>query len=160
MPSNGAALALYRRMGLCPKYSAKSLRLPWSLLDALPSGTATVEIQHAQGDAAVERAFDLPRGQLANARTMGRLILVARSREGRAGPATGLAIFDAKFPGAFPFRVRELGALRPLLEAMRRYVPSDVYINLVAEDDERLVALLTDAGASLRHDILHLEGAL
>lgn len=54
----------------------------------------------------------------------------------------------------------QLGALTPLLMAMRQHVPTDEHVMLVVEDDEPLASLLGSAGASLRHELLHLEGAL
>ena len=157
-PSNQAALALYDRMGLRAKYLAKSLRLHWSALLTLPTGDAVVEVLTPGRDAAIEREFDIPRGQLAAARAMGRLLLEATSGTGRR--AVGVAAFDPKFPGAFPFRVRDLDAVTPLLGAMRQHVPTDQHVNLVAEDDQRLADLLTSVGATLRNEILHMEGIL
>jgi hypothetical protein len=156
--SNQAALALYERMGLRTKYSTKSLRLPWAASKSLPVGDAVVRDLTPERDAAVEGLFGLPRGQLAAARGMRRLLLEAISSDGRA--SVGLAVFDPKFPGAFPFRVTELGAVLPLLAAMRQHVPMDEHVNLVAEDDERLADLLGSVGASLRDEMFHMEGAL
>ena len=157
-PSNQAARALYERIGLRAKYTAKALRLPWAAAEALPEGSAVVRDLTPDRDAALESLFDLPRGQLAAARAAQRILLEATSSDGRA--SVGLSVFDPKFPGAFPFRVTELDAVTPLLTAMRRHVPKDPHVNLVAEDDERLAALLASAGASLRDEILHMEGAL
>lgn len=157
-PSNQAALALYDRMGLRAKYLAKSLRLPWSALITLPTGNAVVEVLTPDRDAAIERQFDIPRGQLAAARGMGRLLFEATSGTGRS--VVGVAAFDPKFPRAFPFRVRDLDAVTPLLIAMRQHVPTDQHVNLVAEDDQRLADLLTSVGAKLRDEILHMEGSL
>jgi GNAT superfamily N-acetyltransferase len=155
---NVAALALYGRLGMTRKYGSYSFRLSWSALSALPAGSASVRTLTDARDATFEALFDLPGGQLASARSLGRILLeaVATSEQ----PPVGLAVFDPRFPGAFPFRVTELGAVTPLLAAMRQLVPNDEYVNLVAEDDERLVALLQRVGASLRHEIAHLTGAL
>jgi ribosomal protein S18 acetylase RimI-like enzyme len=157
-PSNQAARALYEQMGMRAKYAAKALRLPWAAAKALPEGSAVVRELTPDRDAALESLFDLPRGQLAAARAVQRLLFEAISSDGRA--SVGLAVFDPKFPGAFPFRVTEVGAVTSLLTAMRRHVPMDEYVNLAAEDDERLADLLASVGASLRDEILHMEGAL
>ena len=157
-PSNQAALALYERMGMRAKYSAKSLRLPWAASRALPAGSAVIRDLTPDRDAALESLFDLPRGQLAAARGLQRILLEAISSDGRS--SVGLAVFDPKFPGAFPFRVTELGAVAPLLTAMHQHVPMDEHVNLVAEDDERLADLLGSVGARLRDEILHMEGVL
>lgn len=157
-PDNEAALALYRSVGLQPKYRACSFRFSWTALGALPAGAAPVQALGPERDAALEALFDLPGGQLASARAIGRILLEAVTTD-RAAPL-GLAVFDPKFPGAFPFRVTSLDAVAPLLQAMRQHVPADDYVNLVAEDDERLMALLASVGADPRHQIVHLAGAL
>jgi len=157
-PSNQAALALYERMGMHAKYLARALRLPWSALPSLPAGNAVVAVLSSDRDAVIERQFDVPRGQLADARGMGRLLLEAIAPVERA--CVGIAAFDPKFPGAFPFRVNDLDALAPLLSAMRQHVPADEHVNLVTEDDERLAALLISVGATLRTEIVHMEGTL
>jgi hypothetical protein len=106
----------------------------------------------------IEASFDLPRGQLASARSLGRFLLEAIAPED--GEPIGVAVFDPKFPGAFPFRMKAIDALVPLLEAMRRTVLGDEYVNLVIEDDDRLAVLLLGAGASVRDDALHMQGPL
>ena len=157
-PSNQAAVALYRALQMRTKYVATSLRLPWAALPALPAGAAGVQTLAPGRDAQLERQFDLPKGQLASARDKGRLLFEATSVAD--GTSEGLAVFDPKFPGAFPFRVAAVDAVTPLLNAMRHYVPTDEHINLVAEDDERLATLLVRAGAHIKDEILHMQGAL
>jgi GNAT superfamily N-acetyltransferase len=157
-PDNEAALALYERMGLRQTYRACSFRFRWDALRSLPTGNAMVRPLTSEREAPLEALFDLPGGQLASARSQGRILLEATTPVGLA--PLGVAVFDPKFPGAFPFRVTELGAVTPLLQAMRQQVPTDEHVNLVAENDEHLVALLAEAGASLRHEIAHLEGVL
>jgi ribosomal protein S18 acetylase RimI-like enzyme len=155
---NRAALALYESVGMRPKYRACSFRFDWRALGALRAGSAHVRPLAAAREATVEALFDLPEGQLASARGLGRSLFEATMSD-RQTPL-GLAVFDQKFPGAFPFRVKSLDAVTPLLEAMRQLVPTDEFVNLVAEDDEQLVALLLQVGGSLRHDVVHLAGAL
>jgi L-amino acid N-acyltransferase YncA len=157
-PDNQAALALYARMGLRPKYKSCAFRLSWSALGALPTGNAVVGPLTTERDTTLEALFDLPTGQLASARGLGRTLLEAATTDRQQ--SLGLAVFDPKFPGAFPFRVTELAAVAPLLQAMRQHVPGDEHVNLGVEDDERLVALLLAVGADLRHEIVHLAGAL
>lgn len=156
-PDNGAARALYARMGLQTQYSATALRLSWAASESIPIGGAVVGEVSPDRDAGLEALFALPRGQLAFARGLGRMLFEAVSKAGAR--SIGLAVFDPRFPGAFPFRVTELDAVTPLLTAMRPHVQHD-HVNLVAEDDERLAALLVRAGATVREEILHLEGAL
>ncbi len=147
-----------RTNGPAREVLGESAASPLGCFKALPVGSAVVRDLTPDRDAALESLFDLPRGQLAAARGLQRILLEATSRDERT--AVGLAVFDPKFPGAFPFRVTELGAVTPLLTAMRRHVPTDEHVNLVAEDDERLADLLTSAGASVRDEILHMEGGL
>lgn len=154
-PDNRAALALYAGMGLQTQYSAKALRLSWAASESIPIGSAVVRAVSPDRDADLEGLCALPRGQLAFARGLGRMLFEAVSGE----RSIGLAVFDPRIPGAFPFRITEADAVRPLLTAMRPHVQQD-YVNLVAEDDERLTALLVNAGASIREEILHLQGTL
>jgi len=161
MPDNHAALALYTSVGMRTKYASKSFKLPWQALGALPNGNATPRALSPDRDAALEARFDVPRGQLATARTLGRILLEAVSHAEHVEPEpVGLAVFDPKFPGAFPFRVANLEAVRALLTAMRQHVPNDEHVSLVVESDPPLARLLKEVGASVRHEILHLEGSL
>ncbi len=155
---NHAALALYQGMGMNVQYPATSLRLPWTALESIPSGTAVTRELAPARDSILEGLFDLPRGQLAYARRQGRLLLEAVS--GSDQTPTGVAVFDASYPGAFPFRVVETDAVAPLLTAIRAHVPEHKVVNLVAEDDARLSAMLIAAGATVRAEILHLKGQL
>jgi ribosomal protein S18 acetylase RimI-like enzyme len=155
---NVAALRLYESLGMRTKYTATALRFPWASLDQLPSGSATVRVFGAERDARLEAQFALPRGQLASARGIGRILLEART--GDAEESAGFCVFDPKFPGAFPSRIADLSALSPLLRAMREYVPADEVVNLVVEDDARLAKLLTDCGAWVRMETAHMVGSL
>jgi GNAT superfamily N-acetyltransferase len=157
-PDNRAAVALYERMGLQTKYATKSLRLRWAATAALPAGDAVTRDLTPDRDAVLEELFDLPCGQIAFARGPGKVFLEAISSSTRQ--SVGLAVFDPKFPGAFPFRVKEISAVAPLLAAMRQHAATDEHVNLVVEDDQRLSNLLEDVGARLRHEILHMVGAL
>jgi ribosomal protein S18 acetylase RimI-like enzyme len=157
-PENGAALALYARMGMQTQYAAKALRLTWAAAESIPIGSAVVREAFPDRDADLEARFTLPRGQLAFARGLGRMLFEAVSRGEKR--SIGLAVFDRSVPGAFPFRVTEIDAVTPLLAAMRSHAPQHDHVNLVAEDDERLAAVLVKAGASVREEILHLQGTL
>jgi hypothetical protein len=137
---------------------ARALRLPWSGLATLPLGSAEVCEVSIERINDVERCFELPRGQLVEARRIGRLLFEATS--GSAPELVGLSVFDPKFPGAFPFRVRALDVAAPLLTAMRRHAPTDDDVHLVVENDERLSDLLCRAGATMKDEILHFEGSL
>jgi ribosomal protein S18 acetylase RimI-like enzyme len=157
-PGNHAALALYYQMGLNVQYRATSLRLPWVALESIPAGLAVVRELSPSRDSILEKLFDLPRGQLGNARNPGRLLLEAVS--GCNEKPTGVAVFDSSYPGAFPFRVVEADAVAPLLNAIRTHVPTHEFVNLVVEDDARLTEMLIAVGATVRDEILHLKGQL
>ncbi|HEY2899552.1 MAG TPA: GNAT family N-acetyltransferase [Polyangia bacterium] len=157
-PDNVAAIALYASLGLKAKYLARSFRLPWAALEALPSLGAAVSVLAPERDATVEDFFSLPRGQLTESRRIGRTLFEAVAADG--GTTLGLAVFNPNFPGAFPFRVVDHRATGDLLAAMRRMVPNDDNVNLVAEDDEPLSATLLQAGAVCKMEIVHMEGAL
>lgn len=156
--TNHPALALYARLGMRPAYLCKSIRLPWTSLVALPEGNATVRELQPGREGLLESVFRLPAGQLTIARHAKRLLLEAVSTD-ELEPI-GIAAFDSGFPGALPFRVRTLDAVAPLLSAIRRTVPEHSHINLVAENDEPLAALLLGSGATLRDELLLFRGEL
>ncbi len=156
-PSSAAAIALYEQLGLRERYRSQVLRLPWSVLPALPTGCFEAESFGCDQDAALEALFDLPAGQLASARAAQRILLRAVAP---GGEPIGLAVFSPEFPGAFPFRVLPLEAASALLAAMRAHALEDEIVNLVVEDDARLAELLLGAGAALKEDMLHMTGAL
>ncbi len=158
-PDNVAAIALYTDLGLRAAYTAKAFRLPWQCALGLPSYGAAVRAVDADRDADLEDAFALPRGQLTRSRQMGRTIFEARPADATS-PTLGLADFNPRFPGAFPFRVVDPRVARDLLTAMRVLVPNDEVVNLSTENDEALAALLLQVGAILRMEILHMVGPL
>ena len=155
--TNAPALALYERIGMRPKYTTKKLLLPWAAVRDLPPGNATARPLVPSRDFPIEALFELPSGQLASARQRGRIVLEATSSSGRI---IGVAVFDPKFPGAFPFRMKGLDAVVPMLEAMRLHVPTDERVNLVIEDDESLAGVLERVGATLTEEIVHMTGSL
>jgi GNAT superfamily N-acetyltransferase len=159
---NVAALALYHRLGLRTAYASTMFRIPWASVAGLPAGTALVEEVACDHDDALERAFALPAGQLGAMRALGRVLLQAvrpvRGAEA-AQSVVGLAVFDSGFPVSFPFRVKDLGALGPLLTEMHVRLPIE-FMNVVVEDDERLAGVLAGAGALVRDKALHLHGPL
>jgi ribosomal protein S18 acetylase RimI-like enzyme len=155
--TNGPAHALYSALGLRRLYASTAVRVPWGCLAALPAARAAVRELPAARDAEIERLFALPRGQLGPARATKRLVLGALADD---GACVGLAVFSPAFPGAFPFRILDPGATRPLLEAMRPHVEAVPYVNLVIDDDAPLVSLLMSTGAEPRADFLHFGGAL
>jgi GNAT superfamily N-acetyltransferase len=157
-PKNGAAIALYESLGMRTLYPSRAVRVPRTSLAALPAAGTRVRILPPAREAEVERLFGLPRGQLGSLRDIGRLLFEAVA--GPTTPCLGLAVFAPTFPGAFPFRVVEIGALRPLIGEMYARTDGDAPLNLVIDADERVVKLLLDAGAEARAEFLHLAGPL
>jgi hypothetical protein len=157
-PNNHAACALYTQMGMKVQYPSTVLRVPWTALAAVPAGSATVRELLPARDRMVEVEFDLPRGQLGHVRASGRQVLEA-VREPNQEPA-GVTVFNSTFASAFPFRVGDIEAVGPLLGAIRLLVPDHEFVTVVADDDARLVAMLTAAGALIKDEILHLYGRL
>lgn len=159
-PSNEPALRLYRGLGMRTAYRSTALRFDWDLLARLPEaykmslGTCLID---PVDDAAIEAAFALPDGQLADLRARpGQLLL----RLDDPDHALGFAAFDPQFPGAFPFRVARPALAGPLLRALQQHALPDSFMQLVIEDDEPLSARLLAAGARLRLELLHLRGEL
>jgi ribosomal protein S18 acetylase RimI-like enzyme len=157
-PKNSAAIALYEGLGMRTLYASRAVRVPRASLGALPESGNTVRVLPPARDAQVERLFALPRGQLGSLRDIGRLLFEAVADA--AGPCLGLAVFASAFPGAFPFRVVEIAAVRPLVDEMYAHVAGGAPLNLVIDDDERVVELLVAAGAEARAEFLHLGGVL
>jgi GNAT superfamily N-acetyltransferase len=157
-PRNAAALALYEGLGLRTLYASRALRVPWQSVTSLPASPTQVHELPPARDEELERELALPRGQLAHARGVGRLVLAAAPNA--AARCVGLAVFSPGFPGAFPFRALDNPAVRALVEAMHAHVPACPHINLVIDDDEPLVRLLLATGAEARGDFLHLAAPL
>jgi GNAT superfamily N-acetyltransferase len=155
-PQNVAARALYESLGMRRLYTSRAVRLPWASAAVLPASNDVVEESSPACDAELEALFELPRGQLAAQRGVGRVILAARAD----GKLRGVAVFASAFPGAFPFRALDRGAARRLVETMRARVAERPHVNIVIDDDEALVNFLVSAGAEVRGDFLHLAGAL
>ena len=158
-PDNEAAIRLYEWFGMRTAYAGKAFLLPWRAVAAMPSYGATVKLAGPDRDTVLEDAFTLPRGQLTRSRQTGRTIFEAIA-DNAPSSILGLADFNPRFPGAFPFRVVDPRVARDLLTAMRALVPDDQAVNLIAEDDEPLAALFMEAGATLRMNILHMVGPL
>lgn len=157
---NAAALGLYRALGLAEAYRSTALTVAWSAVAAMPPSPpalAAVGLTAAD-DPAVERAFDLPEGQLAFARAQPGRVLVGL-RDGAAWAA--VACFDPAFPGAFPFRVTSPAAVRAMLEALRPFArPDTAGVRCVIDDGDAVVDAFTSVGASVEMRMLHLEGEL
>ncbi len=164
---NVPAIRLYESLGMRRAYRSAALWLPWEGVAALPreaegsGSTVTARAVEPAEEAALEAAFALLPGRLADLRARGRVLVrlvdVACPDEARVG----LAAFDTEFPGAFPFAVARPALAAPLLEALRRHArPGDARIHLLADRDDALVAALRAAGGIISFELFYMEGYL
>lgn len=161
-PDNTAALGLYQRVGMRTAYSSAAVRFTWDLVDRLPNSDMSIRtcrIDPAE-DAALERALNLPQGQLANHRLVAtRIDLRLHDPADPQNFNLGLASFVPSFPGAFPFRVARPSLARPLLAGMRTHaLPHLDHVQVVTEGDQPLLDLLVANGARIHMTFLHLAG--
>lgn len=162
--TNHAAIELYRRYGLRIEYPTCVLRLPWSALQSLPRPARTIETRALEParDAAVERAFEIPSGRLATARSaVGARVLGLVDHQDATNPRVGVACFDPAFPGCFPFKVARPEFAYALLAELATCSPRPPdWIQLVVEDDLPLARLLVARGATQLFEVLHFSGPL
>jgi hypothetical protein len=159
-PNNPAALGLYRSLGMRTQYESTVLRFDWARIGDLPRGgqpAATAPVTPAD-DRRIEAAFDFPSGQVARARSVGRILLMLTNA---GSQVLGFAAFDPGFPGAFPFRVAEAEYAGPLLDGLHAHAhPDRPRMQVVVDDHRALVAALRGIAAETRDVILHLAGPL
>jgi hypothetical protein len=138
-------------------HSSCAFRIAWDRVPTLPSSDAVGVEAVASDDSAIESAFGLPEGQLADLRGKASRVLLWLSR---GGLPVGFAAFDPSFPGAFPFRVAIADA-RALLESMQRHARPEIpYVQVVVENEPPLAQALLDAGAEVRMAFEHYRGSL
>ncbi|MDI1446838.1 GNAT family N-acetyltransferase [Polyangium sp. 6x1] len=161
---NTVAIAMYSSVGLEKTYESTPMRLGWDVVERLPSGEEGITARRIEPreDAALEAAFGLPIGSIATSRARAgwvllRLVDAARPEEARVG----FACFNPSFPGSFPFRVARPTLVKPLLEAVRPHArPEDDFTQVVVENDPATKRMLIDAGASVRMEIMNMEGPI
>ncbi|WP_437683583.1 N-acetyltransferase family protein [Sorangium sp. So ce131] len=162
VPDNTAAVRLYRGAGMEQAYTSTSFRFTWDVVARLPRPDRAVAVRPVDpaDDAAVEAAFGLVPGQVAEARGRGKLVLLSLvDPAAPSAPPLGFASFDPQHPGAFPFRVVAPGLAVPLLEAIRPHAPPDpAFIGVVVEDDDALASAFLAAGAAVHLALLHFRG--
>lgn len=162
--TNHAAIALYRRVGMDVEYPTSVLRLPWNSLASLPRPAKTIEAREVETARApaIERAFGLPAGRLATARTpAGARVLSLVDHHDPTNPRVGIACFDPAFPGCFPFKVARPEFAHALLAALEPVSPRPPeWIQLVVEDDVPLAKLFVKRGATELFEVLHFSGEL
>jgi GNAT superfamily N-acetyltransferase len=159
---NESAIRLYERCGFSRVYRSTVLSLPWDCVPALPreSASAVPVPVDAADDAALEAAFSVVPGRLADYRARRRTLL-RLADPAEPGVHLGLASFDPAFPGAFPFAVARPTLAAVLLEGLRPHArPGDSKLNLVVERDAALAAVLGSAGGTVRLSMFHMEGEI
>lgn len=157
-PENLAARALYERCGMKEVMASASMRLAWADVPRLPASPPDTTVGPLVDDAAFEDALGLGRGELAASRALpGRVLLGAMHHDERVG----VVGFDAAFPGASPFRLRDPIYARAVLEALRPLArPEHTRLFAFVEGDPALEAAFAAAGATVALRTLRLEGAL
>ena len=157
-PENTAARAPYRALGFVERTQSAVLKLPWAALQSLPPPPPGLEAAPLPEDLEAIPVLGFGPGELRG----------LRARPGavwwglRAGADwVGAAGFDPAFPGATPFRVRDSGAARALLDALRPHArPADPHLFVVVEGDVALEAALAAAGATETMRVIAMVGTL
>jgi GNAT superfamily N-acetyltransferase len=163
-PDNAAAIALYESEGLARGATSHAMKIPWNLVDALPSSAVPFASDARPIDPAdearIEAALGLAGGMLAERRRSAKRVLLAIERA-RAGEGLALAVFEPAFPGAHPFRAPTPAHALSLLRALRPFaLPEHDHVNFLLEDDAALANALRGSGAILRFEILQMNGPI
>jgi GNAT superfamily N-acetyltransferase len=170
---NVAAIAFYESLGMRRTYPLTVLRIEWTMVERVERVEAlkrtpcnkvaelSVAVSAAECDSEIEDVLGVVKGLLRATRARrGRSIHCVR----RNGVPAAVASFDPHFPGASPFKVRDLfpnEVALLLLESMRSCKASEhSFVQLVVEEDAPLVAWLDSMGAVVLLDLIHLEGLL
>jgi ribosomal protein S18 acetylase RimI-like enzyme len=159
-PDNAAAIALYESVGMKRGYASRALRIDWALVDAAPADGERVRVRLVapEEDERVEREAGLFPGQLTRGRLNERVLLVL---EDEAGAVVGATIFHPGFPGGFPFRVARPSLAVPFLRGLRPHArPTDVFVNVLAENHPELADALLALGATVRLELVRMSGPL
>jgi ribosomal-protein-alanine N-acetyltransferase len=161
---NVPAIRLYEAAGMRVGYRSCALRLAWADVARLPraEGELSVRPIDPAEDEAIEAAFPIPAGRLADLRATSERVLLRLVDGARPeDPRAGVACFDPTWPGANPFGVARPELAAPLLDGVRPHArPEDEHVLVTVADHDALAAALLAAGAELRLDILHMEGPL
>ncbi len=157
-PDNVVARRLYERAGLTVRFVSRALEIDWAQTGALPrTDGVDVTTPAPERDAPLEARCRLLPGQVGVLRAQGYVLFVVSER----GSEVGFAAFDPTFPGANPFRARDAGGARRLLEAMRPHaLPVHDAVRIVIDDDAALVDAARAAGARPVMEVLRMEGTL
>lgn len=154
---NVAALRLYEKCGMGPRYRSTVLRLPREIVLSRDPTLALVHVP-PETDAVVETAFRLLPGQLASARKKPARMVVQLVRR---DDILGVGVFVPTIPGAFPWKLAAPEHAATFLALLREHAPDEApFLQIVAEDDEALAARVLELGAYVRIEMLHMSGAL
>jgi len=163
-PENTAAVRLYKSVGMEEAYLSTALHIAWSAVAGLPGVEREVTARgvEAGAEGAIEAAFGMVAGTISAARAQPwKVVLRLVDSVAPDDVRAGVASFDPRFPGAFPFRVGHPSLARVLLDGMRAHaLPEHSSVGVVVEDDAELTRHLVAHGATVRMDILHFRGML
>lgn len=154
MPSNTAAVALYRRCRMEIAYPIESLSMPWASVELLPREPIDCAALEPSRDAEVEATLGLPAGRITTARKMpDRVVFHADG---------GVIVFDPHFPGTPLFRAKTPAIARALLEAVApsRKASGEEALRVNIEDHEALVKVLLALGATSVLSLVHMRGPI
>ncbi len=156
--ANVPAIRLYERVGMRRAYESHALRVPWERAALLPSSSAEVSAREiaAHEDAGIEAAWELPKSQLSHWRAMAGQHLLGLFAAN--GECVGFARANPRHPGVFPFRVRDVGLARALIEAARPLFDTSQPLSVVVEDDLALAEFLLANGAERKMHLAHMRG--
>lgn len=161
---NVPAIRLYSSVGFEKAYDASPIRMQWSFVDDLgiPEEKIIARIAEPEEDAALERAFDLPHGRITELRSKaGWVFMRLQDPDKPADARVGIACFQPKFPGTFPFRVARPTLAKNLLDAIRPFRSPDFeHVQVVVEDDAALKNLLVSAGGKVIFELMHMRGKI
>ncbi|MFT3700075.1 MAG: GNAT family N-acetyltransferase [Kofleriaceae bacterium] len=155
-PENTAAIALYMSFGMQIEHTTHVVRVSRDIPLAEPPGMFCVERLEHEADLGVERRFKLLSGTFENARAKrGREPLTFRF----ANDVVGAAVFTARIPGAYPFRLESPSDAAHAVVRLRELAEGDI-LELVVENDEPLFEELQRIGGTEHLTIVHMSGPL
>lgn len=160
---NEPALRLYERFGMRRAYESHALRVPWERVSALPATHEIIDARELrpEDDAAIEAAWELPRGQLAQMRQMaGQHVFGLFDPADATRTKLGVARANPRHPGVFPFRVARPEYARTLIEAARPLFDQSAPLGVVVEDDAPLAELFLSLGAERKMHLAHMRGSI
>jgi hypothetical protein len=151
-PDNVPALRLYASLGFAALYESQALRLAWSEVPTLALTTIQVGAREA---ATYEQRFGIDAGQI----VQGLRSAIALAHIDSDGQAQAIALFNAAFPGAFPFKVNRPELALPFVSAFRPFARKEhTTLNLVIENQPEIAGVLVAHGASETLRIVRMAG--